>query len=310
MAYDHFFSTNEGFPRFEEARELTLALGGCWFGGYGKAPCPVCQPERRKKQDALTVATGQGGRLLLNCKKSGCGFCEVLAAAGLPTESFPRANEAAQAEQERKMRATASKKEEQSKRLWHEAEPIAATAAEGYLRRRVITCPLPASLRFIPDCWHGPTACLCPALIAKVEGADGFAVHRTYLRPDGSDKAGLDGGDKLTLGRTRGGAMRLSEGPGRLVVAEGIESALSLLCGLIESPMTVWAALSTGGMRRLRLPPEPGSLMVACDGDKPGREAAGALAERADALGWKVGMLDPGDGLDWNDILIAKGGAA
>jgi len=136
------------------------------------------------------------------------------------------------------------------------------------------------------------------------------AVHRTYLRADGSGKAGLDGGDKLMLGATAGGAVRLTDGPGRLVVAEGIESALSLACGLLGEPATIWAALSTSGIRGLHLPAQPGRLTIACDGDKPGREAAHALAERAHALGWQVGMCDPGDGADFNDILAGKAVAA
>ncbi len=37
-----------------DARALTQALGGRWHGHYGAAPCPVCQPERRKGQNALT----------------------------------------------------------------------------------------------------------------------------------------------------------------------------------------------------------------------------------------------------------------
>ena len=84
---------------------------------------------------------------------------------------------------------------------------------------------------------------------------------------------------------------------------EGIESALSLLCGLLDGPATLWAAVSTSGSRGLRLPPQPGRLTIAPDGDGPGREAAHALAERAHALGWQVGILDPGTGADFNDIL-------
>ena len=97
--------------------------------------------------------------------------------------------------------------------------------------------------------------------------------------------------------------MRLSEGPGPLVVGEGIETAASLACGLLRAPVVAWAALSASGMAALRLPPDPGRLTIAPDGDAPGRKAARGLAERAHALGWQVGILDPGDGLDWNDHL-------
>ena len=43
-------------PRMIEAQSLTARLGGKWHRRYGVAPCPVCQPERRKDQDALTLA--------------------------------------------------------------------------------------------------------------------------------------------------------------------------------------------------------------------------------------------------------------
>lgn len=143
-------------------------------------------------------------------------------------------------------------------------------------------------------------------MVAAVQGAGLPAVHRTWLCPDGAGKADIDPA-KAMLGAVSGGAVRLAGGPSRLVVAgKGIESGLSLLCGLLDGPATVWAGLSTSGLRGLRLPPQPSRLTIACDGDGPGREAAHALAERAHALGWQVSILDPGTGADFNDILTGK----
>lgn len=292
------------------ARDLTASLGGRWHGRYGAAPCPVCQPERRNGQNGLTVADGATGRLVLHCKKSACGFLDILAAAGLRLGDYAPPDPATLARREAERRAEAVKRAAQAERLWQEAQPIAGTPAEAYLRdARGITCPLPPALRFHPEAWHGPTARRWPALVALVDGGDGCAVHRTWLRPDGAGKAPIEPA-KAMLGATAGGAVRLSGGPSRLVVGEGIESALSLLCGLLDGPATAWAALSTSGLRGLRLPARPGRLTIACDGDKPGREAAHALAERAHALGWQVGILDPGDGRDFNDILTGKAVAA
>jgi hypothetical protein len=56
-----------------DARTLTMALGGRWWRSYGSAPCPVCQPERRKDQNALTLRDGRD-RLLAHCKKSALRF--------------------------------------------------------------------------------------------------------------------------------------------------------------------------------------------------------------------------------------------
>jgi hypothetical protein len=291
-----------------DAREITAALGGRWHGRYGAAPCPVCQPERRREQNALTLADGRNGRLVLACKKSACGFLDILAAAGLRSGDYTPPDAATLAQREREARAEAEKRSDQAKRLWQESLPIAGTLAETYLRARGITCDLPRTLRFHSRAWHGPTAKRYPALVAAVQGAGLPAVHRTYLHPDGMGKADIEPA-KAMLGCTQGGAVRLCGGPSRLVVAEGIESALSLACGLLDSPATLWAALSTSGLRGLRLPSQPGRLTIACDGDTAGREAAHALAEQAHGLGWQVGILDPGNGADFNDILTRKAAA-
>jgi len=291
-----------------DAREFTSTLGGCWYGRYGAAPCPICQPEGRKGQNALTVADGATGRLVLHCKKSACAFLDILTAAGLRSGDYRPPDAATLAQRERDAKAEVEKRAEQANRLWREAQPIAGTVAETYLRRRCITCELPRTLRFHAEAWHGPTARRWPALVAAVQGSSAAAVHRTYLRPDGTGKADIDPA-KAMLGATAGGAVRLSDGPSRLVVAEGIESGLSLLCGLLDGPATVWAALSTSGLRGLRLPTQPGRLTIACDGDGPGREAGHALADRAHSLGWQVSILDPGTGRDFNDILQERAAA-
>jgi hypothetical protein len=128
-------------------------------------------------------------------------------------------------------------------------------------------------------------------------------VHRTFFQKSG---VRLDRNAKMMQGPCAGGAVALSAADGPLVACEGIETGLSLLSGLLTGPATVWAALSTSGMRGLQLPPQPGQLTVAVDGDEPGREAGHALAERAHALGWQVSILDPGNGADFNDLLTGK----
>lgn len=291
-----------------DAREVTNMLGGKWHGRYGTAPCPVCQPEGRKRQNALTLADGRAG-LLAHCKGAGCEFRGVLAAVGIAPGDYRLPDPAELARREAERRAEAQRRAFQASFLWKESQPIGGTLAETYLRGRGITCPLPATLRFHPACWHGATASRHPALVALVEGGDGFAVHRTYLRPDGTGKADIDPA-KAMLGAVGGGAVRLAEAPGPLAVAEGIETALSLACGLLRRPATIWATLSTSGMRGLRLPQEPGQLTIAPDGDTAGQKAAHALAERAHAAGWAVSLLPAPDGRDWNDILQKKGETA
>lgn len=291
------------------AQNLTEAQEGRWFGQYGSAPCPVCQPQGRKDQNALTLADGADGRLLLHCKKAGCSFHDIIAATGFTGGNFVQTSQEKLKFRESARRAELKKKARQAQRAWEETQPICGTIGETYLREaRGITCALPATLRFHPSCWHISGQRL-PAMIALVEGGKDFAVHRTYLRSDGSGKAEVKP-NKMMLGSVSGGAVRLTYAQNNLVIAEGIETALSLSCGLLCPPSNVWAALSTSGVRGLHLPHNPGELIVAPDGDPAGRSAANDLAGSAHALGWKVSLLPIADGLDWNDILKKKGETA
>jgi Toprim domain len=286
------------------AQEIIQLIHGKWHGNYGTGPCPVCQIESRCDQNALTVADGRE-RLLLNCKKNSCNFRDILAALGMEPGEIVVSDPAASALRANEEERAAQRKAAQAAACWIESVHISGTPAESYLRGRGITCEMPTSLRFLATCWHGPTAHCYPAMIAAVTSLHGRcapAVHRTYVRPDGSGKAGVDP-VKMMLGRISGGAVALSADLGPLVVVEGIETGLSLLSGLLHGPATVLAALSTSGVKSLSLPSTPGRLIVAADGDAPGREAAKALGGRATALGWEVKMLTAPLGRDWNDVL-------
>lgn len=290
-----------------EAQALTLALKGRWYRTYGLACCPAHSDRR----PSLSLADAPDGRLLLNCK-AGCSFeavISVLRGAGMlkgggagPTAS-PDVIAKRKADAERE----AAKIEARALATWNEAAPAMGTLAHTYLRARGITCALPDTLRFHPKCWH-PSAKKLPAMVARIEGLPRMSIHRTYLQADGSKKANVEP-PKAMQGAAKGGAVRLStseEGP--LVVAEGLETALSLSSGLLEQPYSIWAALSCAGMSSLRLPDKRASgLIVASDGDTPGREAARQLASRAYAQGWTVKLLEAPEGQDWNDVLMSEG---
>lgn len=279
-----------------DAETLTRNLGGLWRNGRGQAPCPVCQPERRRDQSALSVTSG-GSKLLLHCFKSRCSFREIAEAACMQLSDV-QIDPTAQREHERKQPAYQAAKLEKARSLWDWARPIEGTKAAAYLRSRSITVPLPESLRFVPDLYHNPSASWCCAMVAKVEGAGG--VHRTFLTKQG---ARVRKSPKMMLGPCCGGAVRLSEGNGPLYVTEGIETGLSVLQLMAGHSPSVWAALSTSGIKGLRLPERPGKLVIASDGDEAGADAAQALAQRATHLGWDVGLTPAPQGKDWNDVL-------
>ena len=282
-----------------DARTLTHALGGKWHSNYGLAFCPA---HRNTVTPALAIGTGREGQLLLKCH-AGCDFAAV--AAALRDRGLSERDGSHKRDYSVEQAADDQKRGQQAMEVARATIPIIGTIAETYLWGRGITCPLPVgALRFHPACWHSSGRHL-PAMVARVLGSDGYAVHRTYLKPDGSGKADVEP-VKAMLGNCAGGAVQLVGADGALVVCEGVETGLSLASGLLQRPATIWAAMSASGMGNLRLPTTPARLTIATDGDDAGRDAAHKLADRAHKLGWSVTFLHAPDGKDWNDVLQEK----
>ena len=126
------------------------------------------------------------------------------------------------------------------------------------------------------------------------------AIHRTFLTADGSKKAQVTN-PKLMLGPCAGGAVRLAPAGDDLVLAEGIETALSVLQA---SGKPVWACLSTSGLKAVLLPPEVKTVTIAADGDDAGKKAAEEAASRLYRDGREVRIARPPDGYDFNDLLM------
>ena len=156
-------------------------------------------------------------------------------------------------------------------------------------------------------------------MLAAVQGADGItvAIHRTYLQHDGCKAVVRDpvSGDSLPVKKSKarkegvmpGAAVRLFPvSGGRLVVAEGIETALAVH---VMTGAPVWACVSASGLASVVLPPEAKEVFVAADHDPngAGQRAAQALAERMKQEGRAGCVLFPSTpGLDWLDVLNAE----
>ncbi|HZU91685.1 MAG TPA: toprim domain-containing protein [Stellaceae bacterium] len=145
-------------------------------------------------------------------------------------------------------------------------------------------------------------------MVARVDGPNGelIAIHRTFLLPDGSDKAPL-AEPKRSLGSWRGGAVRLAPAGPVLAIAEGIENALTVM---VAEGTPAWSAVSKGGFRWLVPPADVRELLVVADNDANGhgQQAAWRAAERWAAAGWRVRLVQPRrPGEDVNDLL-RKGG--
>jgi hypothetical protein len=144
-----------------------------------------------------------------------------------------------------------------------------------------------------------------PVMVALVTGGvdGGFrAIHRTFLAPDGSSKAPVHP-QKMMLGPCRGGAVRLAATSKHIMVGEGIETCLA---AAQATGKAVWAALSTTGLRTLDLPAKVHEVTVLADGDDPGEAAAQEATRRWIAQGRGVRIARPGNGLDFNDLLLGR----
>ncbi|WP_037281989.1 DUF7146 domain-containing protein [Rubellimicrobium mesophilum] len=287
------------------ARDLTHALKGTWFGQYGIACCPA----HGDRSPSLSIKDGQDGRLLLHCF-AGCSYETVRDALqdrglleepwrpALPQPHVLHRPEAATPTGDRDDAA----RTERALALWKASGPASGTLVETYLASRGLVLPPGDVLRFHPGLKH-PSGGRWPAMVARVtRGLDGapLAIHRTFLARDGAGKAPVSP-DKMMLGPTRGGVVRLAEASERVMVGEGIETCLSVMQALGGQPS--WAALSTSGLRSLDLPSSVREVVILADGDDPGEAAARAAAQRWQRDGRRVRIARPLLGQDFNDLL-------
>lgn len=184
--------------------------------------------------------------------------------------------------------------------LWSQARPLEETLGVVYLRSRGITTDPGPWIRFHPELgyWHirkgrdKPSQIgAYPALICGIAlwpETTPVAVSRIYLARDGTAKARIADPDapddlldsKKTLGTFKGGAVRLAPMSDTLAIAEGVETALSLLQALRGAgrEAAVWACMGTSGVSNLKLPTDRiKRLVIATDADRAGDEAAHRL---------------------------------
>jgi putative DNA primase/helicase len=192
--------------------------------------------------------------------------------------------------------------------LWDASIPTGGTLAEVYLAARGLAGEASTALRFHPGLRHPNAPGTFPTLVALIVATstgEPVAIHRTYLRRDGTGKADVDPA-KASKGPMGGGAIMLhAPAPGRpLVIGEGIETSLSA-GRMMGAP--AWAAVAAGNMQRITPPTEPSEIIIAADPDPVGQREAWAAADAWRAAGRRVRVAVPDTtGQDFNDLLRAR----
>ncbi|MCO6180891.1 toprim domain-containing protein [Ciceribacter sp. RN22] len=199
---------------------------------------------------------------------------------------------------------------EAARRLIAMSQSIGGTLVESYLRNRGITAFRgTGNLRFHPRCFyrpdeHSPTE-TWPAMIAAVTDLSGriTGAHRTWLAPDGLDKAPIDT-QRKAMGDLLGNAVRFGVPGEAMAAGEGIETVLSVREAI--PGMASAAALSAAHLAAILFPDSLRRLYIARDNDPAGNGARDSLIERADAAGIEAIVLSPRLG-DFNGDLRVLG---
>jgi hypothetical protein len=286
-----------------EARGLRLRRQGAELFG----PCPRCgtghdrfSVNARKRLWHCRVC-GRGGNDAISLVRflDGCAFVEAIQTL---TDSRPlaRPTTAARAKAKDVSRSNAEYERVQHQKaawMWSRRQPPIGSIAERYLREnRNYHGPLPPTLAFLPPQKpeHHPAMIAAFAIVGEVEPGvlaepqNVDAVHLTFLRPDGTEKADVKP-NKICVGSPDRRPITLSPPNDLLGMAftEGIEDGLSVYAA---TGLGVWAAGSAPYMPALAdvVPYYIECVTIYSHNDEGGRRATEESAGRLFVRGIEV----------------------
>ena len=207
---------------------IVAEFGGTLLDGGRRALIPGPRHSRRDRSVSLTEC--EDGRILIYCFSPRDNWREVrdmLASRKLLHELA--ASGVSEPIHDAKAEAAAATKQKRALSFWNEARPIAWTAAELYLQGRSIHGGMTEdALRFHPRMTSIDDFNRRPALLAALLDAEGDlqGIQAILLAPRGAGKARV-ATPKRVIGKLMGGAVRLCPAGETLIIAEGIETALS-----------------------------------------------------------------------------------
>jgi hypothetical protein len=292
-------------------------------------------PAHADHTPSLSVSLGRKGQILLHCH-AGCSYDSVIDNIGsdvqsllkikqngntyrLPIYNTYKKNDSkiSLAGSDTLIKDNIDKSDNNSgiprdlvlKNLIKTEKPIIASPVEVYLNKRLnggfpdVAGIVTGLIRYLPSHWHPESQKNWPTMIASILNGSGIiGIHRTYLDVDGN-KAPVSPSKKI-MGKLSGGHTPFGNVENILILAEGIETALSLYV-MFQTP--VWATLSANNMANITLPALPLAQVVyiAQDNDTAGKQAAQKAADKFWREGRRVVLMNPPDDLnDFNDYLM------
>ena len=273
------------------AREVTTSNGGMWHGNYGTLPCPVCQPEKRRDQIALSV-TDRGGRLLMTCHKSNCEYVDILHSLGVESRQT-EVDHAAIAKQKHEEERRAGHGRVNAAKIWNNVE----SGRHMYLARKgfsetkasTITVNALSKIMRVPKIlWDESSD--TSLLVLPFKDYAGELRTIEFIAPDGK-KCFMYGG------RLRGSAVWMGAGE-QTVLCEGIATGMSIMrsAGNLGLSVRVACAGSAGNMRTLA----KHATHVMADNDA---SKTGLKVSRDIGLPFAMPQIV---GMDFNDYELAK----
>ena len=310
---------------------VARSFGKARQSGYSQWICQC--PAHKDSTPSLSVSLGDRGNILFYCH-AGCSYESILDALrpdvqylvkiknserpyrgySIDEKQYPKiSKERSDIVEPDNLDKTDKGKEDSGilalKKVIKDAKPIIGSPVESYLNRRlegrfaaVQDITGSGLIQYLPSHWHAESKQYWPVMVVSIlKGNDLIGLHRTYLDGDGN-KAPVSPVKKI-LGKLAGGCTPFGTVRNTLIVAEGIETALSLYA-MFQTP--VWATLSATNMASIRLPPLPLAevVYIAQDNDAAGRKNARKAADKFWREGRRVVIMNPPDSVnDFNDYL-------
>jgi putative DNA primase/helicase len=201
-----------------------------------------------------------------------------------------------------------------ARRAWEKARLLDSCVAHPYFLGRGLDtrrfADLHHAIRIDPKAHHKDSDTTGPAVIVAATDNDGvvWAIQRTYLRADEAAKRGVEPA-RRSLGPVKGHAVRLGPQSTTIMIAEGVEDAMTGALAM-DLAYGAWGCAGDKMMPNLAFPARVTEVIILSDNDAPGRKQSAIAAGVFKATGKHVRIAYPPEGTkDFNQLIEGKADA-